>query len=78
MAIGREEFEGMCMDIIEKIVSVDINQDRQGAIAVTEKLLEKAKESGKKIAIDVYTRVLNEFKVATDEEYDSLKKEIFD
>ena len=78
MAIGREEFEGMCMDIIEKIVSVDINQDRLGAIAVTEKLLEKAKESGKKIAIDVYTRVLNEFKVATDEEYDSLKKEIFD
>lgn len=78
MAIGREEFENKCMDIIEQIVSIDIKQDRQGAIAVAEKLLEKAKEAGKPLAIDIYTRVVNELNIATDEEYNLLRKQIFD
>lgn len=77
MAIGREEFENKCMDIIEQIVSIDIKQDRQGAIAVAEKLLEKAKETGKPLAIDIYTRVVNELKIATDKEYNLLRKQIF-
>ena len=77
MAIGREEFENKCMDIIEQIVSIDIKQDRQGAIAVAEKLLEKAKETGKPLAIDIYKRVVNELNIATDEEYNLLRKQIF-
>ena len=72
-----EEFENKCMDIIEQIVSIDIKQNRQGAIKVSEKMLEKAKITGKQKVIDVYARVLEEFKIATDEEYELLRKQIF-
>ena len=72
-----EEFENKCMDIIEQIVSIDIKQNRQGAIKVSEKMLEKAKATGKQKVIDVYARVLEEFKIATDEEYELLRKQIF-
>lgn len=78
MAITREEFENQCMDVIEQIVASDQSLDRKGAILVAEKLLEKAKASGKKLAMDIYTRILNEFQIATDEEYENLKKQIFD
>ncbi len=77
MALSEEEFENKCMDIIEQIVSIDIKQDRLGAIKVAEKMLEKAKSTNKKLAIDIYDRVLNEFKIATDEEYELLRKQIF-
>ena len=43
-----EEFEEKCMDVIEQIVSIDIKQNRQGAIKVSEKMLEKAKAKGNK------------------------------
>ena len=73
-----EEFEEKCMDIIEKIVARDIKQNRLGAIKVAEKMLEKAKEKGsKKAVIDIYERVLEEFKLASDEEYELLRKQIF-
>ena len=72
-----EEFENKCMDIIEQITSIDIKQTRQGAIKVAEKMLEKAKSTGKKKVIDIYARVVEEFKIATDEEYELLKKQIF-
>ncbi len=72
-----EEFENKCMDIIEQITSIDIKQTRQGAIKVAEKMLEKAKTTGKKKIIDIYARVVEEFKIATDEEYELLKKQIF-
>lgn len=72
-----EEFENKCMDIIEQVVSIDIKQDRQGAIKVSEKMLEKAKATGKQKIIDIYARVVEEFKIATDEEYELLRKQIF-
>lgn len=72
-----EEFENKCMDIIEQIVSIDIKQDRAGAIKVAEKMLEKAKSTGKVKIIEVYERVLKEFQIATDEEYLLLRKQIF-
>lgn len=73
-----EEFEEKCMDEIEKIVAKDIKQNRQGAIKVAEKYLEKAKEKKcKKIVINIYERVVHEFKIATDEEYEMLRKQIF-
>ena len=72
-----EEFEEKCMNVIEQIVSIDIKQDRQGAIKVSEKMLEKAKEKGNQKIIEVYERVLDEFKIASDAEYTILRNEIF-
>ena len=72
-----EEFENKCMDIIEQITAIDIKQTRQGAIKVAEKMLEKATATGKKKIIEIYSRVVEEFKIATDEEYELLKKQIF-
>ncbi len=72
-----EEFEEKCMDVIEKIVAIDIKQNRQGAIVVAEKMLEKSKEKGNKKIIEIYERVLQEFKLASDEEYELLRKQIF-
>ena len=73
-----EEFENKCMDIIEKIVSLSPTQTRAQAIVVAEKMLEKAKEkTPKKSVIDIYERVVHEFKIATDEEYSMLRKQIF-
>ena len=72
-----EEFEEKCMDVIEKVVAIDIKQNRQGAIAVSEKMLEKAKEKGNSKVIEIYERVLQEFKLASDEEYELLRKQIF-
>lgn len=76
--ISMEEFENKCMDVIEKIVSIDPKQDRQGAIKVAEKMLEKAKEKTQsKGVIAIYERVIKEFGIATDEEYNILRKQIF-
>jgi len=72
-----EEFENKCMDIIEQIVAMDIKQNRAGAIKVAEKMLEKAKTTGKKKVIEIYERVLHEFKIASDEDYELLRKQIF-
>lgn len=75
--MNKAQFENKCMDVIEQITSIDVNQTRQGAIKVAEKMLEKAKATGKQKVIDIYERVVNEFKIATDEEYELLKKQIF-
>ena len=73
-----EEFENKCMDSIEKIVSLSPTQTRAQAIVVAEKMLEKAKEkTSKKSVVDIYERVVHEFKIATDEEYNMLRKQIF-
>ena len=42
-----------------------------------EKMLEKAKATGKKKAIEIYERVVHEFKIASDEDYELLRKQIF-
>ena len=72
-----EEFENKCMDIIEQIVAMDIKQNRQFAIKVAEKMLEKAKATGKKKVIEIYERVVHEFNIASDEDYELLRKQIF-
>lgn len=78
MAYSVEEFENKCMDVIETIVAIDIKQDRQGAIKVAEKMLEKAKaKTTNKTIISIYERVVEEFKIATDQEYNLLRKQIF-
>lgn len=72
------EFENKCMDIIEKIVSIDNRNTRQDAIKIAEKMLASAKaKTTKKAVIDIYERVVKEFKIATDQEYILLRNQIF-
>lgn len=72
-----EEMEERCMDLIEQIVGIDIRQNRQGAIGVAQKMLEKAEQTGNKNLIAIYERVLLEFKACSDEEYEKLRRAIF-
>lgn len=75
---SQEEFENKCMDVIEVIVSIDVNQNRQGAIEVAKKMLASAgKKTQNKKVLAVYERVVHEFEIATDEEYETLRKQIF-
>lgn len=75
---NQEEFENKCMDIIEVIVSIDVKQDRKGAIAVAKKMLDAAsKKTNNKNVIAIYERVVHEFEIATDAEYEMLRKQIF-
>ncbi len=74
-----EEFENKCMDIIETIVGIDIHNSRQDAIKIAEKMLEKAKaKTTNKNVIAIYERVVKEFNIATDQEYNLLRKQIFE
>ena len=76
--LNSEEFENKCMDIIETIVGIDNRMDRKGAIKVAEKMLEKARAKTKnKEVITIYERVVKEFNIATDTEYEMLKRQIF-
>lgn len=76
--LNSEEFENKCMDIIETIVGIDNRMDRKGAIKVAEKMLEKARAKTKnKEVIAIYERVVKEFNIATDAEYEMLKRQIF-
>lgn len=72
-----EEMEERCMDVIEQIVRIDIRQNRQGAIGIAQKMLEKAEQTGNKNLIAIYERVLLEFKACSDEEYEKLRRAIF-
>ena len=76
--ITEEEFENRCMDVIESIASLDIRQDRKGAIKVAEYLLKEAIKKDSKYYIDIYTRVVKEFNIATDRDYYMLRKAIFE
>ena len=73
-----ERMEAHCMDVIEQIVAIDIKQNRQGAIKVAQKMLDKAKGKGNKYIIAIYERVHKEFELASDEEYELLRKQIFE
>ena len=73
----KTEMEERCMDLIEQIVRIDKKQNRLGAINVSQKMLDKAKEKGNKNLNAIFERVLNEFVYWTDEEYEKLKRELF-
>jgi len=78
MELNKKEFESKCIEVIESIILSNINYTRANAIVVSGKMLEKAKE--KKYpqgVIDVYLRVNDEFKIATDKEYEILKRQLF-
>ena len=77
MAKMSEEMENICMDIIQQIVSTDKNMNRQGAIEIVKKMRDKAHQTGKKRLIVIYDRGLHEFEIASDEDYELLRKQIF-
>lgn len=78
MDLNKKEFESKCIEVIESIILSNIKYTRANAITVSGKMLDRAKE--KKLpqaVIDVYTRVNEEFKLASDKEYEILKKQLF-
>ncbi|MBO5909923.1 MAG: hypothetical protein J6Q15_00285 [Clostridia bacterium] len=78
MDLNKKEFESKCIEVIESIILSNINYTRANAITVSSKMLEIAKE--KKCpqgVLDIYTRVLEEFKLASDKEYEILKQQLF-
>ncbi len=78
MDLSKKEFESKCLEVIESIIMSNVNYTRANAIVVSSKMLAKAKE--KKCpqgVIDIYTRVNEEFKMASDKEYEILKKMLF-
>ena len=75
---SQTEFEGACMDEIEWIVSLDKNRFRSETVAIMEEVLKSINESTPSCIANVITRVTKEFQIATDEEYELLKKQIFD
>lgn len=78
MELNKKEFESKCIEIIESIIMSNIKYTRANAITISGKMLEKAKE--KKCpqgVLDIYTRVHEEFKLASDKEYEILKKQLF-
>ena len=75
---SQDVLEEECMKVIEEIVSIKIGQTRVEAIAVAKQRLEesiKNKQSTKEIQI--LERVYYEFRVANDEQYELLVKQIF-
>lgn len=73
------DFENQCMDVIETVVGESQEYERKDAIKRAEELLkEKQAKSENEYSILVHQRVLQEFKRATDQEYNLLRKQIFE
>lgn len=77
MALSKEEFENKCIEVIENIILSNINYTRANAITLSGKMLDKAKEKSSQGVIDIYDRVHQEFLMASDQEYEILKKQLF-
>ncbi len=72
-------FENICMDLIEDIVGLAPEQNRFDAIKIAQTVLEifRDKNADKK-ELTVLERVLKEFVIATDDEYNNLRRQIFE
>lgn len=70
--------EKMAMDIIERIVSIDVSMDRMKACEYSKRLADEASEAGCfATCISALERVENEFRIASDAEFLLLRKQIF-
>ncbi|MDD4351190.1 MAG: hypothetical protein PHP83_03295 [Clostridia bacterium] len=74
--LTTEEFENKCMDIMEAIITISRDLDRNGAVDLSKKMLARAEEDGNDEVTRVYKKVVEEFENATDEEYETLKKQL--
>ena len=78
MDLNKKEFESKCIEVIESIILSNINYTRANAIIISGKMVDKAKAKNcPQGVIDIYTRVNEEFKLASDKEYEILKKQLF-
>lgn len=77
MALSKKDFEGKCIEIIESIILSNSSYSRRDAIRVAQKMLEKARAKYPQGVVDIYERVAEEFKLASDKEYEILKKQLF-
>ncbi len=72
----EEYYENICMDLIEVITRE--NKTRKSAIEYTAYTLSTIKETAQERDIQIFERVLHEFCIATNKEYDVLYSEITD
>lgn len=71
--------ESACMDIIEEISSLGQNQSKEDAIKlVAKEILVLQQTNASEQLIFMYKVVLHNFIIATDEEFEMLKKQIFE
>ena len=78
MDLNKKEFESKCIEVIESIILSNINYTRANAIVISGKMVEKAKAKNcPQGVLDIYQRVNEEFKLASDKEYEILKKQLF-
>ena len=76
--MNKKEFESKCIQVIESIILSNRNYTRANAIVVSGKMLEKAKEKKSPQGVmAIYERVHEEFKRASDKEYEILKYQLF-
>lgn len=74
---SKKQMEKLCMDVIEKIAGVSFNKTRQEAIMFTEDLINLANDiADNKHILAIFERVKKEFEIATDLEYDNLRKQL--
>lgn len=75
----KEELENVAMDIIERVVSIDKELSRLKACEYTQRLIEEAVNlECSETCVTALKRVVTEFQAASDEEYDLLRKQIFE
>ena len=75
----KEKFETACMDIIEQLLSTSAEIDKNQAVEKARFLLSyaQAAKNPDPFNIAIYSRVVEEFDKASEEEVQMLKKQIF-
>lgn len=74
--LDKEAFEDKVQQVIKEVIIKNIKRTRSEAIVMAKDMLEKAKEDFDCKMIDIYNRVYYEFRVATEEDYNKLQKQI--
>lgn len=72
-----EDFEEAVIERLERIIKSDRRMGRQGAIKKAETYLEAVRDTHDRKMVQVYERIVYEFKTASDYIYRQLKKQIF-
>ncbi len=71
---SKKQMENLCLNVIEKIAGVSTNETRQKAIKFTEDLIKLANViADNERMLSVFMRVKDEFEVASDQEYATLR-----
>lgn len=74
--LSEQDFENKCIEIMESIITVNKEMSRLDAVNLAKKMLAKAEENGNEEVIKVFEKVVEEFEDATDDEYNTLKKQL--